>query len=128
MTPFVFEDRVLPSYAVPDAPVRECPLCPPWMECAHFGDEVVRLRIGDQWEAHVASCPVPHHRNLLPTWYVEHGRELQPLPPSITCSGWAGRVLVGTPIKWMGYDTEAEARAEFDRRVALMLGREEVSA
>lgn len=102
-----------------DAPVRECPLCPPWVECAHFGDQVVWLASceSESWTAHQLACAVwGRHRT--------RGREVT--GPSLLAErgDWCWPRYMADLGSLIDFDTEAEARAEFERRVALMLGRE----
>lgn len=105
--------------------VRECPYCPPWMECAHFGDQCVRLaEVG----AADMMCPDNHRHIPFPwRWAVASGM-LEPRPAAApwVCAGWRGRRDLSDESRGDDFyaTTEAEARAEFERRVALMLGRE----
>lgn len=105
-----------------DLNVRECPLCPTWVECAHFGDQCVRLAaVG----AADMMCPDNHrHSPLTGHWAVASGR-LDPRPAAgpWVCAGWRGRRDLSDESHADDFyaTTEAEARAEFERRVALML-------
>ena len=121
--PFVLEGRVLPSYAVPDAPVRECPICPPWVECAHFEGQVIRLVTRETMKRWPNRCYAGEADDVSRAVPIVKGpgvfdREAG-FPPS--CSCWTGYEGVILPGNRRSFPTEAEARAEFERRVALML-------
>lgn len=106
-----------------DAPVRECPLCPPWVECAHYGDQVVRLVTHETMRRWPNKCYANEAADIARVVPVVNGpgrldREAG-IPPSCKCwRGYEGAIL---PDSTSSCDTEAEARVEFDRRVALML-------
>lgn len=119
MAPFTLEDRVLPSYVVPDSPVRECPLCPPWVECAHFGDLAVHMYFGNAY----ADLPCTNEHYGRGLWKVVGPGTLISSPALAVCSHWVGRHCISGD--GPEFFTEDEARAEFERRVVLMLGREE---
>lgn len=114
MTPFVFESRVLPSYAVPNAPVRECPLCPPWVECAHYGDYCVRLSCRTR-TGHTCQMAGWH---VLEDWKVQGPFDVAHVVDCPECGARNAGVFT---FAYTGHPTEADARAEFERRVALML-------
>ena len=94
MTPWALEGAVQP-----DRGVRECPLCAPWIECAHFGDEVVQLArtaISKQWCIHGPGVPLASDSQR---WACHASNDED-------CFVYMQRI---------------DAYAEFERRVALML-------
>ena len=126
--PFTLEGRVIPSYAVPDDPVRECQLCAPYViACAHFDGHTVRLvnRETSRVFHNRADCVVrPTSAN---PWRLVAG----PDESFLDCLGCGlpstDTYAIDARVLRLAYPTEAEAQAEFNRRVALMLGREEAS-
>lgn len=113
--PWTMEGAIMPDR---EAPVRECQLCPPWVECAHFGDRVVHMYFGNAYAD--LPCTNAHYGRGL--WKVVGPGTLIPAAALAVCIHWVGRHCIGED--GPEFTTEAEARAEFDRRVALMLGRE----
>ena len=93
--------------------LRECVLCPPWVECAHYGDQCVRLYDELAFRAHMTDCAIC--RTPLLTMFSVNGPGV--LRGSYPCNPRWG-LLYDVDRE---YPTEAEARAEFERRVALML-------
>lgn len=149
MTPFTFEDRVLPSYTIPDVPMacephglspddcptcvefppewderggRECPLCQPYvLACTHFDGYVVKLiaRAVSRL-AHTPRCNELRGGPAAPGWVVMGGLEKE----FFDCPGCGVRntfIYIDTPGFFKKrYPTEAAARAEFERRCELM--------
>lgn len=101
------------------APVRECPWCPPWVECAHYGDLVIRMSCRTRPNGHTCG-----RRGWLVQgdWKIIGPIEARKF---CDCPDCGARNTSAVTSIHIGFDTETEARAEFERRVAIMLGRDD---
>ena len=95
--------------------ISECPVCPPWVECAHLGEWCVRLSSIQAWDKHLHFCNLPAGRDGRSG--VAGPAHLGPLVTS-SCSGWNGKRELDT--KSMYYGDERAAREEFDARCEAM--------
>lgn len=115
--PWTMEGVVMPAR---EAPVRECPLCPATaVSCSHFEGRVVCMTDRNN-TSH--SHPLTRWR-VDGRWKVSGPADVSQVHDCHTCGARNG--AIGPPVETSGHTTEAEARAEFDRRVSLMLGREQ---
>ena len=101
--------------------VRECPLCPPWVECAHLGEWCVRLVTKELWLRHPVWCRNDHGRFPLggevrgPSRLTERGE----FNPNICWSQWPLYTVDG-PLSWRQFTDERAARDEFEARCEAM--------
>ena len=113
MAPFTFEGAVLPELGADERGVRECSVCAPGFECAHYGGRRVTL-------ANLVVRSGLHSCSLPPTvfgqWSVSGPAKLPDWKPCFYCGVAMGTGFPSTTY----YPTEAEARAEFERRCELM--------
>ena len=113
-------DKIDAMLFEPAAPVRECPLCPPWVECAHYGDLVISMSCRTRPNGHM--CGLRRAWRVQGDWKIIGPIETRKFFDCPDCGARNTSVITSIHI---GFDTEAEARAEFERRVAIMLGRDD---
>lgn len=109
--------------SVDGAPVRECPLCPAWVECTHYGELCVRLYVAPLYHDHPCHPGYEHEE----VWSVIGPSPLDPPYDfdSVACVGWRGKRTLALALSTStDYATEVEARVEFARRVEQMLAAE----
>lgn len=116
--PWTMEGVVMPAREA----VRECPLCAPGFQCAHFeGLRIVICSVAERAAIH--TCDFGEWFPMETTWIVSGPCPSDAWIPCDECGTDMG--AFEGPGYLSHYDTEAEARAEFARRVAMMLGREQ---
>jgi len=112
--PFVLFERTIIPERGPD--VRECPICTPTtIACSHFDGMAVILGCRHYTShTHPLRWPASHD-----DWIVVGPCPHRDISDCDICGLRNSRFPLSAPYSY--HDTEAEARAEFSRRVALML-------
>lgn len=121
--PFTLENRVLPSYAVPDGvpeSERRCPACPPYVvRCAHDPDPEHEGRVAwivDSMAWAAIPCPMGHA--YMPDYSVCLGVVLP-------CVGRCGSPALHEVYEMYKHHLPRDdADAAFERMERVMLGRE----